>query len=462
MRNCCLWLLLALCLSVTCVAQSDSCKQRKIDVVAEAADGRSTWTREALDAHLFKYMTYFVDCVLWDKDVHKKLRNYETDWKPTVRVDTLGSGVRSPYVQGTQISYPTEFARYLLEIGVLLGHDACVRRGSIHLPYELSSTPFRRTPLVPLLTPLNNYLQPDVFEMIRVGLQAPPTDSSCTFIYDSAAMAPMVFVLLHENAHQRLHHSSRDGLHLSQELEADASALAAMNIIRDEGFVGAALPDNDKDVLRWIFEVAPALWLKVDLLRLGPDGAEAAARLKAALDAQGSVSREVREYTTPEHHSDNLAILHVHIDHPVQRYVIDGRLLLPSELPLDGLVVTNAIHTVVALCSDGVGVSRKSGEPQFVFANYDAVATDKVQRDADQGKWEQVLAETSSITLAPRLDDLTALQAHALENLGLAIMISSHALATLTIEDLQTAQKAQQEALPLSTWHYTQDRNTVP
>jgi hypothetical protein len=411
-----------------------------------------------MSAFTQKEMTYFTQCVLWNPGIHQQLAAYETDSPPTIRVESVATGLQTPHIDGDSIVFPYEFSIYLSSIGTFLGHDGALSSGpSLHLPYPLMTTPYRRTLLAPLFEPFGSFMDWDHFASLKPYLDCPQGDVACAAAEEYGIEAPILFVLLHENAHQRLHHVNVDGLDPAQEMAADASALAAMKILGD-GMNEGLGPLLGRKV-RWMFQRAPALWLLADVQREKPPvNAVASQRLQAVLNADSTLTKLLKNYITAKHSGNNLTVLDLSFQHPVQLYFVDGVALAPAQVPAGGLIVSNDMHTVVAICSDGIAVSRNFGTVDYTFTATGDVSAAQLQQDESDKKWEQLLAETSTANLSPKSDAVLWYQTEALAELNLENLISPNALTQLTGDQLDDAREWAADIVPLQTWGYAKDR----
>jgi hypothetical protein len=450
----------ALCLSFSHVAGAQqSCLDLRAALQGEIQNHlQSDPNNQFMNAFTQREMTYYAQCVLWNPGIHQQLAAYEKDSPPTIRVESVGTGLQTPHIDRDSIVFPYEFSIYLSSIGTFLGHDGYLSSGpSLHLPYPLMTTPYRRMMLVPLFEPFGSFLDWDHFLSLKPYLDCPQGDAACAAAEEYGIEAPLLFVLLHENAHQRLHHVNVTGLDPAQEMAADASALAAMKILGDGLNEGLGPPLGGK--VRWMFQRAPALWLQADLQREGPQiGAVAAQRLQAVLNSDPTLTKPLKNYITAKHSASNLVVLDVSLQHPVQLYFVDGVVLSPSQVPAGGLIVTNDTHTVVAICTDGIAVSRNFGMVDYTFTAMGDVSAAQLQQDESDKKWEQLLAETSTPNLSPKSSAVLWYQTEALAELNLENLISPSALMQLTGDQLDDAKEWAADVVPLATWGYAKDR----
>jgi hypothetical protein len=151
-------------------------------------------------------------------------------------------------------------------------------------------------------------------------------------------------------------------------------------------------------------------------------------------------------------------VLDLSFQHPVQLYFVDGVALAPAQVPAGGLIVSNDMHTVVAICSDGIAVSRNFGTVDYTFTATGDVSAAQLQQDESDKKWEQLLAETSTANLSPKSDAVLWYQTEALAELNLENLISPNALTQLTGDQLDDAREWAADIVPLQTWGYAKDR----
>lgn len=425
--------------------------------MSQSAIGLNQEQLKALATEAFAVsISSYTDCLLWDADIHKALSPYETSTPPKVEVEALHDTMHSPAAHPDKIVFPAEFAAYAMALGMIVAHDASVRgRYFPQLPDELGSTPYRRSMLAPLLQPIYGFIKPEVFDAIRPNLGCPTSDPTCTQLLGVGLMVPVCFAVLHENAHQRLHHSGVDAHTAEQELAADASALAALRILR-----GILIKDQPADMAKaisWIFDTAPVLWLQAEALRL-PSDSTATARLQAALNFDPALKRTLQIYITAEHHANNISTLQLHIDHPVDFYLVDGVRIRPADVPANGYLVSSHAHTVVAVGADGIGVSRSDGDVSFVFQSFASPASkQKIVQDEADGNYESLLAETSAANLSPLSDELIWYQTEALHYLDLDSLIALHTADALQADQLQQLLRWQQRREPIGSWRYVSD-----
>ena len=398
-----------------------------------------------------------VDCFLWDPDMHTALAAYETEAKPVIRVNPYSEVLDSPTATPDAIVIPGQFPMYMLELGYLAAHDADVRNAvpKPHLSDELGSTPFRRNMIAPLVS-LGSFVQGDTFDTMRSQLQCPDGDQVCAQVTTLALFVPAFYLILHENAHQRLHHPDMQNRTTEQELAADASAFAALRILRDK-LLESFTPEAAKRA-RWLFDAFPPLWLKAET-ESPRSNTQLAARLQAALIFDPSLTRELKSYVTMQHHSANVTTLLPQTSHPVRWYIIDGVGIPPNAIPAAGLIVSGHSHTIVTICSDGIGVSQDTGGTELVFQPFATPATSaKIAQDESDGNYEAVLAETSDADLAPLSADLLWFHIEALHYFKLDSLIPATAANALTGPQQQAVLRWQSGSKPVASWRYSADR----
>ena len=191
------------------------------------------WTDHIVAEQIRKYLLIYLD-MLWDPDFHRKVSAMLPQARPEFEVRVAGS-LRSPYVDGNVVKVPVEYVAYLYPIGQLVGHDLSVDKGSLALDRPLLSTAYRQTKLIPLLSPLNTYLDNGGQEALSAYLPCPATEKSCQFLQNMSAMGLVTFLVLHEVSHTFLGHKPGPEIeNVPNEIAADRNAARVMRALADE------------------------------------------------------------------------------------------------------------------------------------------------------------------------------------------------------------------------------------
>lgn len=448
-------------LSATVGAAQQDCQQRMISgakmMNLSPIGMKSEQVSDALTSALRMLIPVMVECALWAPDRPPMLAAYETDKPPVVKIARMGQTINSPTATADEITFPADFVFPLWALGMIAAHDAEVR-GRLPRPVrpdELGTTPYRRSMVAPLYSPLYNFIQPDTFPFVRPDLACPEEDTACSQLLSVGIMVPIWFAVLHENAHQRLHHPASAVRTVDQELDADDSALRAMRILRDN--VVGVYPPAVARAASWMFDAIPVLWLKAQAVH-NPSDQSATARLNAALQFNPGLARSLSTYISSEHRKLNLTTLSLKINHPVQSFLIDGVRVSSEDIPQGGLLISNQEHVIVAICSDGIAVSDNVGDPDFDFNSLGSqTALEKIEQDESDGNYSALLAETSDSNLEPRTDGLMWYQFEALHNLRLDALISPK--ASVKLSESQRTQVATWQKMhePVGSWRYVSD-----
>ncbi len=146
---------------------------------------------------------------------------------------------------------------------------------------------------------------------MQTYLRCPAKDADCAAVQGASFNALVLFVLVHEMAHQLLKHEiTKEGVNVEQELAADRKAYAVLSKFSKELHYGRTDELNEK--LRRVTRMVPVVWLYVEASREGLANVVAQAREQALLDSLNQEERdEADEMLKPDVKAEGLFTMQV-------------------------------------------------------------------------------------------------------------------------------------------------------
>lgn len=418
-------ILLLMCL-MPGMAAGQSTEERAAKIQQDFSRPTAGMTMEEAAAHEEELLNLFMEAIIYDFAASPELRGMLPAERPRVKCLSSGSR-RTPYVTSEGIVFPLEYFGYLNFVGVLAAHDAFVQHNFFPIEKNLLNTPFRERALLPLMDPLNQYLEPEVYGSIQNQIVCVNDREGCQRALKNGIMATDLFPLLHELSHLALHHAANEeGINVDHEIAADRLAFSDLKVI------SARFADPDIRVqksIRFVYALAPLVWLRSEASRGGGSEAIANARYEALLAELDSDMREdVRRILTPERSPHNTGKWTITWDASPETLFIDGVRVLPADINGKALLLTSKEHTILALTHDSLGFVRLDPKEQnrtvkLTYRHFEVANDSGLNSLLSEGRLEDVLVRTTDVNLQPKNGSVAIYHWKALHQMHLDSLI---------------------------------------
>jgi hypothetical protein len=450
------WILLLLSWSMSLSAQQ-TVEQQAEDLKRAFSTPLVNWDDSFIQTNFQKFVDLYINQLLWDPDFQKKMGSNLPKAAPkvTVRVTTE---LRTPFAEDGQIILPVSYVVYLWNISTLVGHDVYGSDNFVHLDRPLLSTPFRTNSIIPLLSPLYQFVDTNGYQAVRYYIQCPANDKKCNEVQTSSATALILFALLHEISHQFFHHDlAYEGVDLEKELAADQNAYFVLTQLSSD-FID---PLGDRDVtkeIRLAYRLSPIVWLEIESSRSGITNVIAQKRAQALIEKLKPEEHDaMEEFLEPEITSDNLARLTITWNDAPDLLIVDGVTMSAMDIKGRALLVTSGLHTVIATRHNAISVNRFSAHAdkrvQLLFqpfVAFDGAAMPALEKQQD---WLGILRATSDETLRPKDATVGLYHWEALHRLDLDGLISIDDWSSIPESKRATYLRWQNSGAPLASWY---------
>jgi hypothetical protein len=360
-------------------------------------------------------------------------------------------------IRGKEIRISSEYPGTVALLATLLAHDLAVTRLE---PFDTSNPllehPLAASALVPLMTPLRNYLEsPFVLDHWNM-LSCPPGNRDCQYLEGESLTVLFSFVFCHEIGHRI--RGDEHGHSLEEEMAADAIAWPLVQKLLAGFRVGETSFD---EMARLVLLAGPILSLQYELFDSEGQEVSWIARRRDALISRipEDLREEVVELIVPQRSTENVRRLELRWDQAPQRLWIDGVEIPPAEVNGRALLVGGGPHQVLAWSAEGMAYDsvQAGGSRSEVHLRFRRVAESPAPLEGlktlqRERRWFDLLLQTSDAALKPRDNSLVMLYADCLRHMNLTDLVEVPVDGIVTPKEKRNLRSWKRSGMPLSSW----------